>query len=111
MTSTTHSPGPWGTPERPERDAFEPDYGHTTVPMGFTLIQVDPGDDFDGSNYIEVHGPNQKANAQLVTAAPDLLAALKTALRAPGIHTTDQETGETFSSVIEAAIQKADGRA
>lgn len=27
------------------------------------------------------------------------------------IHTTDQETGETFSSVIEAAIAKAEGRA
>jgi len=111
MTQTKHSPGPWGDPERPERDVFEPDNGHTTVPMGFTLIQIDPGDDWDGANYIEVHGPNQEANARLVREAPELFAALKVALRAPGIHTTDQETGETFSSVIEAAIAKAEGRA
>lgn len=44
-------------------------------------------------------------------AAPDLLAALKIALLAPGIHTTCQETGEPFSSTIKAAIAKAEGRA
>jgi hypothetical protein len=36
-----------------------------------------------------------------------MLAALQCALRAPGIHTTDQETGETFADVIRAAIARA----
>src|SRR6267378_6056577 len=41
------------------------------------------------------------------TYVAELLLALQTALRAPGIHATDQETGETFSEVIHAAIARS----
>lgn len=54
-----------------------------------------------------ISGDTAKAHAILAVAAPELLAALHVALRAPGIHTTDQETGETFADVISAAIAKA----
>lgn len=45
--------------------------------------------------------------AVLFAAAPDMLAALQAALRAPGIQDTDQESGETFATLIQAAIDKA----
>lgn len=48
---------------------------------------------------------------RLIRAADDMLAALRVALRAPGIHTTDQDTGETFAETIRAAIAKAKGQA
>lgn len=36
-----------------------------------------------------------------------LVRACRRALQAPGIHTTDQKTGDTFAALIEKALQKA----
>jgi formylmethanofuran dehydrogenase subunit B len=41
----------------------------------------------------------------------ELIAALRCAMRAPGIHTTDQVNGVPFSTVIETAIANAEGGA
>lgn len=53
------------------------------------------------------------ADARLIAAAPDLLAALQAILsRSQGkLYTTDPLTGETFDDIARAAIAKATGGA
>ncbi len=51
------------------------------------------------------------ANARLIAAAPELLAALRAIVdRSSGrLYDTDQETGQTFDEIALAAIAKAGG--
>ena len=42
------------------------------------------------------------------TATNDLLVAAKAALNCSGIHSTNQDTGETFASALEIAIANAE---
>lgn len=81
------------------------------------VIQVTDADDcqYGNSDYAhtrEVAESRAKvlqhdAEIALNAAAVDMLKALEIALRAPGIHDTDQTTGETYSYWIREAIAKA----
>lgn len=57
-------------------------------------------------------GPDAKANAQLIAAAPELLEALKLVLRRIKARpqTDWLTTHGALSEIIEAAIAKAEGR-
>lgn len=69
--SNEHTKGEWYA-VRCYRDAISRDGDHTTISDDFMTVFM--GDDEE--NHIDVHGPNQKANARLVEAAPELLAIL-----------------------------------
>lgn len=98
-----HTPGPWEY-EKEHRDCFSHTSGHYTAPVEFTTIFMDDGNELDGENRAEVHGPNQEANARLIAAAPDMLEALKLAKDIIG-HPDDP-----FTVLIESTIAKAEGR-
>lgn len=51
------------------------------------------------------------ANAQLIAAAPALLAALAAIVERSGgrLYDTDQDTGETFDAMARAALAQAKG--
>jgi hypothetical protein len=66
---TKHTQGEW-VADRGFKDASDRNGEHTTISDDFLTVFMG-GDD---ENYIEVHGPNQKANASLVEVAPELLA-------------------------------------
>jgi hypothetical protein len=55
---------------------------------------------------------NNRADAILYAAAPELFEACKAVLeRANGkLYDTDQVTGETFDTLLRAAIAKAEGK-
>jgi len=62
----------------------------------------------DGYRVCDVFGPDYKANANLIAAAPDLLEALK----AIELARTTDETKDWLkaSKLSDAAIAKAEGR-
>lgn len=91
-----------------QRDGRDRDEIHVMGINGETVCSCwQVGEDFDGEN----QDANMVGNARLIQSAPDLLAACQAALSAPGIWQTDQETGETFGALLEAAIAKARGEA
>jgi hypothetical protein len=87
-TKTTHTPGPWlvtkhGTPD------YAPQFG--------IYAEGEPRD------LAIITGDNSKADADLMAAAPDLLAALEALL--------DSEGDDNARELAGAAIAKAEGRA
>ena len=101
-----HSRGPWEW-DVEYRDAYTHSGGHYSARASYTSVFMDEGNDFDGENRAEVHGPNQEANARLIAAAPDLLAELKHLLEAYLVT-----YGEDCPAVerTRAAIAKAEGK-
>jgi hypothetical protein len=111
MTTTQHTPGPW---------AVLDDDGYVGVP--FIPIQTDKPAGAPWTLICEVRGngndndpdlglnDEDRANARLIAAAPDLLTALKLAL--PILEGANAKcTGETaFIRRVRAAIAKAEGR-
>ena len=90
---SAHTPGPW---EVYGRDS----YGGVHV----GTVADDPGHIVTvGEGTLE----NNEADARLIAAAPELAEALEAMRRCPGVHQTDQETGETFDTLIRAALAKA----
>lgn len=88
-----HTPGPWAVGKHPGRDA------------GTDLREVTYLSPFGRAYICEA----EKANARLIAAAPELLEALHAMLDCPGIDDTNQEIGETFRTIVNAAIAKAEG--
>lgn len=92
FSETRHTPGPWSTAEWPSR---EKDY-----------IRV-----FAGTTYVGSVGNSDdpfertEANARLIAAAPDLLAALKLILQS----IPSEMFGDYESDAAYAAIAKAEG--
>lgn len=86
-----HTPGPWAT-----------DGGDTVVAMGNQIVVTAPAP--DGASREEM-----KANARLIAAAPDLLAALKAifVLRPAGVGAN--EYALTVERIANDAIAKAKG--
>lgn len=64
---------------------------------------MDEGNENDGANCAEVHGPNQKANARAIAALPDLIEALK---RIEEFETNNYEI-EPPGDIARAALKKA----
>ena len=73
------TPGPWEE-DRGFSDAGDINNHYTVDDNYMTVFFGDEAiEDFDPRkhDYAEVYGPNQVANARLIAAAPDLLAALE----------------------------------
>ena len=89
-----HTPGPWSVNKYGSIGAGE----HGTAPV---VAHVEPF----------FAGPDTGANASLIAAAPDMLAALEAALVYLGDYTTDdsEEANET-RRVVLASFHKAQGR-
>ena len=87
MTTTQHTPGPWSIA------------GYHVGTMGVTVASV-----------IYAAGA-ERANARLIAAAPDLLAALERIANSEEYHgDTFSCDFETLQSVARAAIAKATGQ-
>lgn len=95
--STNHTPGPWRIHPFGHYDvaAHQPGFGE--------MIVANCGG--ANSNVMDL-GEIKKANARLIAAAPDLLAALKDVV---GWIETSSE-GEQATRIALAAIAKAEGR-
>ena len=95
-TETQHTPGPWET----SRDA---------VPAGHVQITVY---EFVSGDRVATVFQNE-ANARLIAAAPDLLAALEAMLAAYAFNATLQKREDLHSAVRDSldALAKARGAA
>lgn len=103
MSNTKYTPPPW-------RQNGAVIVGAAGTPNGQVICQLRVGPLGDGVavDYRTVEGPTVKANAALISAAPDLLAAceyaehrLATAIR------RGRKTDQPCLDVIQAAIAKA----
>lgn len=92
---------------------------HTKGPWQFieNTIQPTRRKAFDGCNICRVTMPHDglaaeaMANARLITAAPDLLAACKHVLSWAGrANVINEPEDETAMAVVRAAIDKAEGK-
>ena len=95
MNNTLHTPAPWQVKDQ---------WGY---------IKIHSND--KGICRIDGMDSQERANAHLISAAPDLLSALESAYNAiawdiPGENLSDQEE-EALLDVIRAAIAKAKGAA
>ena len=102
--SEKHTPGPW---------EYDPDSDFHNDPAGIAYVDVSAGDTPDApSRFVRVDkGWTTKADARLIAAAPDLLAALRegdeiqkrTYGHADGLHLALYE----WAAKARAAIAKA----
>jgi len=103
MNDQQHTPGPWNVEADQENAHLHPCYQYRFITAG----------NEDGGTWEIVarmpDAPNQEANARLIAAAPELLAALKgisAALNQPATYPTDIEYCRTHA---RSAIRKALG--
>ena len=105
-STATHTPGPWTC---------------TIDDEGFNVFQDDPKHPGNGDHIMCIAGnPESEANARLIAAAPELLAALRDTLESLECHEQDcQRDGLKNAAkaarrqidAARAAIAKAEGRA
>lgn len=101
--STQHTPGPWVCLHQPARTAEIA----TVAWVGEWCVGVmTPG--FPGGNYRDLNWGDTAADARLIAAAPELLAALKAVLE----WGTDEnyERARAACNNARAAIAKAEGK-
>ena len=101
--TTKHTPGPWVAVKLQDRTAyniFVP--GHCTA-----LLTLEPGK-YDGASPL---CENVQANARLIAAAPDLLAALREAFRAFAFYDEGPVWADSTIAKARAAIARATGGA
>jgi hypothetical protein len=98
MNAIQFTPGPWSC-----------DYGDFSVfcATGAEVARVTRGNHDDGA---AISDGEMELNMQLVAAAPELLAALKIAVRALQDHDVDEAMAGEFETLTDA-IAKAEGRA
>ena len=107
MTDTTHTPGPWLVADTTVY-SLQSD-GHVLVNRFSAHVQTGVGRDAQRTPPAEL-----EANALLMAAAPDMLAALRdAALQIEYLHEKFQETGSGNAVLftINAAIARATGGA
>lgn len=99
---TAHTPGPWVYAAEYGQDITEPPCITTVARCARFVIGLES--DYPGGNYRDGDpSGDEEADARLIAAAPDLLAALQWVMSA---------TGEQLTSAFEAAqdaISKATG--
>lgn len=121
MSDAKHTPGPW---------KFEPHNGYggeidgDPFPFGYISTSA-PQPIFELSVILEFDAEELRANSRLIAAAPEMLAALREALRClaglrPLPATEDVALCETIEivgrkndrvrEIVRAAIAKAEGR-
>lgn len=102
---TKHTPGPWRAEKHPQHD-------HVHCSELWTIIAGEP-DDCSDAEIAQVIAYEAEANARLIAAAPDLLAALQSA---KDIMENEEWWHDPLDGlyptrfVIEEAIAKAEGR-
>ena len=105
MTGAKHTPGPWMCPTKNAAKHGFPrwDVGHQDGDFLGSIARVSAKSTPD----------ERQANARLIAAAPDLLAALNMlALDVAALKTRYGETQQTHGEdLARAAIAKAEGRA
>jgi len=100
---TKHTPGPWTS----NAFAREPDCEYFVAgPEGQWLADVGGGEDYVDHSSMDT----QRANARLIAAAPDLLAACEAVLDMVESEGRDTGRGGAFSDMRDA-IAKATGAA
>lgn len=103
MDDTKHTPGPWVIDERYDGCVYSSDdTGSIVARCGGR-----------GFEFVAREADEIKANAALVAAAPDMLAALKTVIldeRNAEIIARHCVGGESIVREMRAAIAKAEGR-
>lgn len=102
MSKTTHppTPGPW----RASVDLFRPPKIWVHAPDSYAVCRVMTG---------HYHAEVAKANAHLIAAAPDLLAALKELLGCAAPFVGYADAGDKLNAARDKAanaILKAEGR-
>jgi len=97
----SHTPGPWFMGQ-----VGEDEYGFDSCSIGAFDVSDRPVKDHFEDSIAEVSGCNHDcaANARLIAAAPELLAACRLAL-----HAFERHDAIDWS-VLEQVIAKADGR-
>lgn len=102
MSTAKHTPGPWGFFE----DDFEGGY---TIDVPSFRRPFPEGDDPVSFRPIATVRDQQEvaANARLIAAAPELLAACKRAV--PQIHDDESTSAAGVRRLLLAAIAKAEG--
>ncbi len=100
---TKHTPGPWeiGPQEFSRVKVYEKQQGSRRIVA-----------DCDLNELREMIGyrPEAEANARLIAAAPDLLAAVEALLRLPGISSFAADLDSDAVKLAERAINKATGQ-
>jgi hypothetical protein len=103
-----HTPGPWRTCTLPYAEGGRGQVvADVPTCFGSVAVRADVLTACPPKAELDAQG---LANARLIAASPDLLAACKAVLeRANGkLYDTDQVTGETFDAALRAAIAKAE---
>ena len=103
MTDVKHTPGPWTVSciRLTTAPAFGPD---------IRLLEVGPSEDRLALVYFDMKTGLGQADARLIAAAPDLLAALKTADDYLALNGANSDKWRDIRVIIQAAIAKAEGR-
>lgn len=117
--STQHTPGPWFVVEDPQHAGKHPSHAARFIcnrPEFETVIPPTPGED-DGWQVFHGDGGtticslrdtvDQAADARLIAAAPELLGALKSALRALEDNLSPGPMDEDAKTAARLAIAKA----
>lgn len=114
-----HTPGPWSVSDRYEdsSDVLDPN-GFEIAGVASTAILDDYSEKLGiphwsrmpGKSYIERSDEERLANAALIAAAPDLLAACKGAATFRLTPETTYLNARAVMDLLDAAIAKAEGR-
>lgn len=115
---TMHTPGPWKVEADPEWKWKHPYHDARFITSGPHAINDDDEGPFINDPNCEIIAKmtdcqNQKANAQLISAAPDLLEACQAAVtwaETPGDHGGNPYLHQ-FVKLAQSAIAKATGGA
>lgn len=106
MSEAKHTPGPWSLERVPIQSRGGSNTAYKIGPFTCCLY-----DDWRPREAGTSEGENA-ANARLMAAAPDLLAACKMALRDVGDGGPSSDYASAYTvSQIKAAIARAEGRA
>lgn len=104
--STKHTPGPWQIGHKSQFGTYNPSVIHTEEGVGVATVYGIPMhvrlEEITG----DAHCANGLANARLIAAAPELLAAAKVAL--DFISSMPGDMGE-LEDQLATAIDKAEG--
>ena len=98
-----HTPGPWTAEERDERILIWSDGSHDY--LAALSLDADGADE----EVADAYADERQANARLIAAAPDLLAACEAALRVCNLSGTGERDRRAAIAKLEAAVAKARG--
>lgn len=102
---TQHTPGPWSLCSAPASDPYTA--RNVVADNGETVATIASG--YHHEQPFTLSQDEARANARLIAAAPDLIAALS-AIRAACTRIEDDEEIDAAKALADAAIAKAEGK-